>query len=116
MQGQLFTEDFLETGIAETDHWRSVDDRDFKAFEERVSDIYHRFGGFKDANEATTERELIDPILKALGWEHFIVQQFSSKDRTDIPDYLLFASEEAWSAARKERKNSEPISARHRHR
>jgi hypothetical protein len=31
-QGQLFTQDFLEQGITETEQWRSLDEEGFKEF------------------------------------------------------------------------------------
>ncbi len=100
MQGQLFTQDFLEQGITEAEQWRSLDEDAFKAFADRLRIAYASFAGLKDPNEATTERQLIDPILKALGWDHFLPQQSAAKHRTDVPDYLLFADEPALNQAK----------------
>ena len=100
MQGQLFTLDFLEQGITETEQWRSLDEDAFKDFVGRLQNAYGSFTGLKDPNEPTTERQLIDPILKALGWDHFLPQQSAAKHRTDVPDYLLFESESALAQAK----------------
>jgi hypothetical protein len=49
-----------------------------------------------DWNEATTETELIEPILAALGWNEYLKQQTTSRrGRTDVPDYLLFPNRDS---------------------
>jgi hypothetical protein len=101
VQGQLFTQDFLEQGITETEQWGSLDESSFKGFVDRLREAYRSFAGLRNPNEATTERQLIDPILKALGWDHFLPQQSAAKHRTDVPDYLLFADYSALAQAKR---------------
>jgi len=101
VQGQLFTQDFLEQGITETEQWRGIDEGAFKEFVERLRAAYGNFAGLKDPNEATTERQLIDPILNALGWDHFLPQQSAAAHRSDVPDYLLFEDEAALARAKR---------------
>ena len=105
MQGQLFTQDFLGEGIKETEAWRLLDDAVVEEFRARVSEIFEAFPVTGQPNEATTERNLIDPILRALGWEHFLVQQSAGRRRRDVPDYLLFHGVEAFQAANRERQD-----------
>jgi hypothetical protein len=55
-------------------------------------------------NEAVTEKELILPVLAALGWHHLLPQQTASgHGRSDVPDQLLFATSVAKAAAQQER-------------
>ena len=49
-------------------------------------------------NEATTEHDLIRPLLDALGWTDYLPQQ-GSQGNEDIPDHLLFSDAESKSRA-----------------
>jgi len=105
-QGTLFTKDFLDEGIKEAETWRNLGSDTVEAFHARISGIFAEFPVAGEPNEATTERDLIDHVLRALGWEHFIVQQAASRRRFDVPDYLLFEGQEARRAANKESQES----------
>jgi len=51
-----------------------------------------RFPRQHQPNEATTEDELIWPVLQCLGWRDVLRQQrLSSRGREDVPDGVLFA-------------------------
>ena len=51
-------------------------------------------------NEATTEQDLVWPVLEALGWCDYLTQQnLSEKGRVDVPDGLLFIDAEAKAKA-----------------
>ncbi len=65
MQGQLFTEYFLEEGIRATPEWSaSVAARqEFESFREAVRQKYDALKLAADPNEAVTEQELIRPML-----------------------------------------------------
>lgn len=104
MQGSLFTQDFLLEGIIETEDWKSLDAATATSFRNRLAAIFAAFPVREEPNEATTERDLIDKILGALGWTDFLVQQSAGGRRSDVPDYLLFADGGAKTAANKERK------------
>ena len=100
MPGQLFTQYFLTDGIKATPEWkRSVAAPGaFSAFHEAAA---QRLGEFSDAthlHEATTEQELVRPLLEALGWRDYLPQQGSSGNE-DIPDHLLFADADAKARA-----------------
>ncbi len=64
MQGQLFTEYFLEEGILATPEWSaSVAARqEFESFREAVRQRYEALSLAADPNEAVTEQELIRPV------------------------------------------------------
>lgn len=95
MRGKLFTKDFLEQGIRDTAEWGSIAQGDA---ENLLVTLRARIGaafGRRSLNEAVTEQEVILPILQALGWEAVLPQQTTSRRRrTDVPDFLLFASQD----------------------
>lgn len=56
-----------------------------------LTDILTRFPHASGPNEATTEQDLIWPILHLLGWTDYLTQQnLSGSGRVDVPDALLF--------------------------
>ncbi|MEX2647875.1 MAG: restriction endonuclease [Alphaproteobacteria bacterium] len=111
MQGLLFTQDFLLEGITETEAWRGLPGDELAAFRTRVAEVFARFPVEESPNEATTERNLIDPVLRALGWQDFLVQQSAGPRRESVPDYLLFRNAEAMRVANRRRRDDE----RYRH-
>ncbi len=104
MIGQLFTQYFLTEGIQATDAWQDCvrQPRSFTAFKQSLSEILDKIASAHEPNEAQTENEVVRPLLELLGWEYHMPQQGSDRQE-DIPDYLLFADEEAKdrAAARK---------------
>src|ERR1700748_140792 len=94
MHGQLFTSDFLKEGIRETPGWSAAEPA-FVAFREAVIRI------FSDSAkslliEAQTEHEIILPVLRALGWTEYLSQATANRNgRRDVPDFLLFRSDQA---------------------
>jgi hypothetical protein len=97
--GTLFAQDFLLTGIRDTEDWRALDDRAVDAtavaIRARLADAVP---GMREAN---TETLVIYPILDALGWgERRLVQgQLDKIRRLHVPDAVYFASPEARRAA-----------------
>ena len=102
MSGQLFTEYFLTDGIKQTGEWQdSVQNPDvLQKLRDAVGDKFEKIDLFDRPNEATTEQELIRPVLEILGWNHYL-PRLSATGGEFIPDNLLFADEEAknWAAA-----------------
>ena len=95
-QGSLFTSDFVESTIADLPDWVALSDAELNTIRTSVSDIFSRFPTQQTPNEATTENDLIWPILKALGWSEFLTQQnLSSSGRQDVPDAILFTDQVA---------------------
>ena len=96
MAGQLFKQYFLTDGIRETPEWResAKHAEGFIAFTHAISTCFNNFSHFSNPNEAVTEKELICPVLEALGWTDSLPQQGSAR-KEDIPDHLLFADADA---------------------
>ena len=63
--------------------------REFEAFGSGVRERYETVSGYSDPNEAVTEQDLIEPVLRLLGWHDYLPQQGSARNE-DIPDLLLF--------------------------
>lgn len=104
MRGKLFTQDYLDEGITETAAWVTLDAAQLSETEARLTEIFEAFPVSGTPNEAVTEKDLIWPLLEALGWEHQLPQQTASgRGRLDVPDVLLFPDEDAKQAAQAER-------------
>ncbi len=86
--GSLFTQDYLSEGITGTAQYCGVDIAKTRA---ALTAIFTGFPHGSKPNEATTEGDLIWPILTSLGWSHYLTQQnLSATGRVDVPDGLLF--------------------------
>lgn len=108
MIGQLFTQDFLVSGIAQTPLWKSIQDETLDAFIQALRSIYSPFSAISKPNEATTEQEIIAKVLVQLGWQNLTLPQVSASGgrREDVPDLLLFIDEASKSAALREKRDS----------
>jgi hypothetical protein len=110
--GSLFARHFLDEGVRETLAWRSLSDDRVRALRTTLESAVSSFGASTSPNEATTEQELILPVLVLLGWSHTLPQQGAGgRGRSDVPDRLLFASAEDKAAALAEPREEE----RYRH-
>ena len=107
MPGQLFTEYFLTDGIKQSDEWRDsvADSQLLDALRAAVSGKFNKVDMFDKPNEATTEQELIRPVLEILGWHDYLPQQ-SATGGEDVPDNLLFPDEAAKNQAAAEANTS----------
>lgn len=104
INGSLFTEDFLTEGITEYPEWEAITDEQIGSFKDDLRKIYDSFPVDGNPIEATTEDDLITPVLEILGWKQFLRQQTTArKGREDVPDYLLFENEESKNKANKEK-------------
>ena len=100
MQGKLFAREFLEVGITETPAWGAQDSDALGRVRTNLSKRLARISAARDPNEAVTERQVIIPVLEALGWPAILPQQTVSRSRRlDTPDLLLFQSGEEADAA-----------------
>ena len=101
MQGQLFTQDFLLRGIADTPPWVALDGAQLQAFSKALRTLFAAYRSDSTLNEAQTEQLLIEPVLAELGWGGDTLRQvnLSGKRREDVPDLLLFADAAAKAAA-----------------
>ena len=105
MPGQLFTHYFLTDGIKATPEWQASPDQPevFTAFRDDVYQRYEALSRSQAPNEATTEQELIRPVLELLGWVDYLPQQGVARNE-DIPDHLLFADASAKQQASAKKK------------
>lgn len=95
--GALFTQDYLAEGITATPNYGAVD---VPAVRAELAQILAGFPHADGPNEATTEGDLVWPILRLLGWTDFLTQQnLSAAGRIDVPDGLLFIDSDAKAAA-----------------
>ncbi|MDE0332070.1 MAG: hypothetical protein OXL41_09400, partial [Nitrospinae bacterium] len=94
--GSLFAGDFLCEAICELNEWQEFDNSAIDALENTLREF---FGGFPlggSPNESQTEDDVIWPVLEYLGWKSSLRQQnLSERGREDVPDGLMFKSEEA---------------------
>ena len=89
MIGQLFTQDFLKTGIADTPVWQGITDAELDAFIADLKTIYAPYKAGSNLNEPMTENEILVRVLVKLGWTDILTQQIASKTRReDVPDML----------------------------
>src|SRR3546814_8353767 len=92
--------DLLIEGICGTEAWTAVDEAAVAAIRSRLQALLSAFGSTKNATEAETEKDLIWPLLEAVGWSEMSVQQnLSVKARSDVPDALLFGDRDAKAKA-----------------
>jgi len=100
LNGGLFTRDFLIEGIRETVAWTALDDVGIARTRNRLELLIATFGKLRNPTEAETEKDLIWPLLDAIGWAEMSVQQnLSAKARDDVPDALLFRDADAKAKA-----------------
>jgi hypothetical protein len=102
MQGQLFSQDFLTRGVAQTPAYEAFKPAAFAQFKQALEDIFSGLNSAATLNEAQTESQVINKVLVALGWGDDTLPQvnLSGKRREDVPDVLLFPSAEAKAQAR----------------
>ncbi|OUS06321.1 restriction endonuclease [Rhodobacterales bacterium 52_120_T64] len=94
-QGSLFTSDLLTDSIQEFDEWHNVSSSDVDQLRTILEKTFSAFKIDQNCTEADTETELIWPVLEALGWTATLTQQnLSPRGRDDVPDVLLFESDE----------------------
>ena len=102
--GGLFTRDFLLEGIRSTQRWEAIGADQFSKIRNEAVSLFTKLTTIRNPSEAVTEKDLIYPLLSAVGWgDHVFVQPNASlKGRADVPDALLFADHAAHDLARKE--------------
>ncbi len=95
--GSLFSQDYLVEGIKRSNAYSSVD---VATLRERLAALLNAFPHTTRPNEATTENDVVWPVLEALGWSSWLTQQnLSSTGRENVPDGLLFIAEDAKAKA-----------------
>ena len=80
MQGQLFSQDFLQHGIRDTAPYLALDKAAFEAFKRRLANIFGALSAASTLNEAQTEQLLIEPVPLELGWREATFGRFRTPD------------------------------------
>ena len=104
IDGGLFTRDFLLEGICEQDAWKALDQNTIDRIRGEALQLFGNLLKIHHPSEPVTEKDLIWPVLAAIGWGSLIHVQpnLSAKGREDVPDALLFADAAAHDRARRE--------------
>lgn len=96
LAGELFTREYLLEGIKDSEAWQALDGRRVDEIRSEIERRVQALQKHKKPNESETEKDLIWPVLEALGWTESLPQQnLSMKGREKVPDGLLFADAEA---------------------
>ena len=104
IDGGLFTRDFLNEGILATPQWVALDAASVAQARQKAETLLASISSMKNPTEAVTEKDLIYPLLSAIGWGDlvFVQPNASAKGRSDVPDALLFADPAQLAKARAE--------------
>ena len=104
IDGGLFTRDFLLEGIRSTPRWEAIGADQFSKIRNKAVSLFTKLTAIRNPSEAVTEKDLIYPLLSAVGWGDrvFVQPNASLRGRADVPDALLFADQAAHDLARKE--------------
>ncbi len=107
IKGSLFTREFLIDGILEHEEWKNLQESEINDFRAKLHAIFTDFPINGNPIESTTEKDLIEPVIEALGWDSYLTQQTTSKKgRKDVPDYLLFPNAESKQNANSEKQQA----------
>lgn len=94
-QGSLFTSDYLTGSIQNDAEWAQIADSDLDSIRDQILKRFEAFPIDKQPNESATEKDLIWPVIEALGWSAYSTQvNLSARGRQDVPDVVLFESDE----------------------
>jgi hypothetical protein len=77
LRGHLFTRNFLAEGITAYKEWNALTDLELSGFRERLVELFQDFPINGKPNETTTEKDVIEPILKAVGWTVFLAERIT---------------------------------------
>jgi hypothetical protein len=97
--GTLFTEDFLQRGLALSSAWSALDTNIVEHIEARFRAIVAAVAAPSTLNEAQTEERIIRPMLEVLGWQglYTVQERLERRGRQNVPDYAYFADADAFA-------------------
>ena len=98
-QGSLFTEDFLNEGILETEPWRACPATAMASLRDQLYSVFGKIADPARLNESQTEERIVQPLLHVLGWGgcYSVQERAEAKGRANVPDYLLFGTSQAFA-------------------
>jgi hypothetical protein len=91
--GNLFTRDFLDEGIQQTDAWKALSPERFAEHKAALRQLFAAFPTSGSPNEADTEDRLVYPVTERLGWVRTVKTAIEKANR-QIPDAFLFLDTE----------------------
>lgn len=99
--GLLFTEDFLNEGVRETETYRALTDDAVSEQRATLAAIFAKVVDPSALNEGQTENRIVQPVLDALGFggAYDVQTNLDTQGRENVPDYLLFADASAYARA-----------------
>jgi hypothetical protein len=99
--GLLFTEDFLNEGVRETEAYRALNDETVAAKRAELAAILGAVSNRETLVEAQTENRIVQPVLEVLGFAgaYDVQAKLDTQGRENVPDYLLYADREAFARA-----------------
>ena len=102
----LFSNNYLDYRLPETDLWKGQKDNAAAVFEE-ISKSYELIRSSKlgPGEEAELEDKFIKPVLSALGYTYHVQVPAKRGAKKEVPDYALFKDNESYKAARKVKDN-----------
>lgn len=104
INGGLFTHDFLLEGVTETEAWGALSPAAVDDLRAQALALFQHLTAQREPSEAVTEKDLIYPLLAAIGWSDlvFVQPNASAKGRADVPDALLFGDAASLALAKRE--------------
>lgn len=98
----LFSNNYLDYRLPETDLWKGQKDKAASVFEV-ISKSYESIKSSKlgPGEEAELEDKFIKPVLSALGYTYRVQVPAKRGAKKEVPDYALFKDNESYKAARK---------------
>lgn len=95
-------------GITSSNDWMDLSNDEFQRIKRDLSAILEDFPVKTSPNEANTIGNLINPVMRVLGWPAPLAEEaLGSKGREDIPDALFFLTDGARKKAEEEKKSSD---------
>jgi hypothetical protein len=86
LRGGLFTREYLLEGIKDSEAWKALDEARLVSVHAEIDKRLKAIRNLRKPNEAETEKELIWPVLEALGWKDTLPQQnLSLGGREKVP-------------------------------
>src|SRR5258708_16110964 len=93
---QLFSDHYLDAILPARPEFGALADRVIPIMATTVRGIFAAYT--PTANEAQLERDLVRPVLDALGHQYEVQPSLKSPDGTKAPDYVLYADSSARNA------------------
>jgi hypothetical protein len=107
MQGQLFSKEFLDREIRQTEPNCALSEARIDEFGVAMRAIFAGINASSTLNEAQTEQQLLLPVLALLDWREWMPQvNASGRGRASVPDLLLFPDAESCGRGLAERKDA----------